>query len=160
MAGTLTPARTADRLCDLSSDARTAVLLDAAGALAGSSESDSGRAQALADLARELFETVDRATRDWEAEPAEQVEVQVSGGAVFASRTPRWTLAVVTRRAALSSLVLWDLRAVLAELEGGAPIRRATAADAGQPGAASEEEAASDLPLPEMGHDSEDGDRR
>ncbi len=160
MAGTLTPARTGDRLCELSSDARAAVLLDAAGALAGSSETDSGRARALADLARELFETVDRATRDWETEPAEQVEVQVPGGAVFASRTPRWTLAVVARRSALSSLMLYDLRAVLGELEGGPTIRRATAADAGQPGPATEEEAASDLPVPELGHDAEDGDGR
>ena len=160
MAGTLTPARTGDRLCELSSDARAAVLLDAAGALAGSSEPEPGRARALADLARELFETVDRATRDWEAEPAEQVEVQVTGGAVFASRTPRWTLAVVARRGALSSLMLYDLRAVLGELEGGPPIRRATAADAGEHGPVTEEEAAGDLPIPELGRDAEDGERR
>jgi hypothetical protein len=44
---------------------------------------------------------------------------------VFVSRTPRWTLAVVARRSALSSLMLMDLRAVLAELEGDASIRRA-----------------------------------
>ena len=162
MAGTLTPARTGDRLCELSSDARAAVLLDAAGVLVGSSEADSARARGLADLARELFETVDRATRDWDAEPAEQVEVQVPGGAVFASRTPRWTLAVVARRSALSSLMLYDLRAVLGELEGGPQIRRATAADAGQPGPVTEEEAASDLPVPELGHDTDAdaGDRR
>src|ERR671923_109960 len=106
MAGTLTPERTAARLCELSSDARAAVLLDAAGALAGSSDLDPERAWKLGDLARELFETVDRATRDWDAEPAEQVEVQLPGGAAFASRTPRWTLAVVARRGALSSLML------------------------------------------------------
>ena len=56
------------------------------------------------------------------------------GGAVFASRTPRWTLAVVARRAALSSLMLWDLRAVLGELEGGPPIRRSTSAEEGAAG--------------------------
>ena len=61
--------------------------------------------------------------------PPEQVEVQVDGGTcVYASRTPRWTLAVVARRNALSSLMLMDLRAVLGELEGGPPIRRATPA--------------------------------
>ena len=62
--------------------------------------------------------------------PPEQVEIQVDGGTVYGSRTPRWTLAVVARRAALSSLMLMDLRAVLGELEGGAPIRRSTAAAA------------------------------
>jgi hypothetical protein len=153
MAGTLTPDRTAARLCQLSSDARAAVLLDAAGALAGSSNLDPERARKLGDLARELFDTVDRATRDWDADPAEQVEVQVPGGAAFASRTPRWTLAVVARRGALASLMLYDLRAVLGELEGGPAIRVATAAEEGARERASEEEAASELPLPELGRD-------
>jgi hypothetical protein len=162
MAATLTPERTAARLCELSSDARAAVLLNAAGALAGASDEDHERARALGDLARELCETVDRATRDWDVDPAEQVEVQVAGGAVFASRTPRWTLAVVARRGALSSLMLYDLRAVLGELDGGPPIRRATAVDQdgeargtekGAPGdgTATEETAAGELPLPELG---------
>ena len=139
----------------MSGDARAAVLLDAAGSLAGSSETDPVRARALGELARDLFETVDRATRDWEVDPPEQVEAQVAGGAVFASRTPRWTLAVVARRAALSSLMLCDLRAVLGELEGGPPIRRSTAADAGaeSDAPASEEEAAGGSPVPELGRD-------
>ena len=114
-----TPESAPERLCELNSDARAAVLLDAAGALAGCTDFDRTRAGQMADLARELFEAVDSAALE---EPAEQVEAQVPGGAVFASRTPRWTLAVVARRAALSSLMLYDLRAVLSELEGGPPI--------------------------------------
>ena len=115
----VSPERTPERLCELNTDALAAVLLDAAGALAGCTEPDRERAERMAGLARELFHAVDSAALP---EPAEQVETQVPGGAVFASRTPRWTLAVVARRAALSSLMLYDLRAVLAELEGGAPI--------------------------------------
>jgi len=160
MAGTLTPERTAARLCELSSDARAAVLLDAAGAMVGFSDTDKERAHGLGDLTRQLLETVDRATRDWNAEPAEQIEVQVSGGAVFASRTPRWTLAVVARRAALASLMLYDLRAVLGELEGGPPIRRSTSAAEGAPGPATEEAAASESPVPELGHGAESEDSR
>jgi hypothetical protein len=118
-AAELTPERTPERLCELSSDARAAVLLDAAGALAGCTDPDRERAERMGALARELFEAVDSAAA---SAPAEQVEAQVPGGAVFASRTPRWTLAVVARRAALSSLMLYDLRAVLGELEGGTPI--------------------------------------
>jgi hypothetical protein len=113
------PERAAERLCELNTDARAAVLLDAAGALAGCTDSDRDRAERMADMARRLFEAVDSAPAP---EPAEQVEAQVPGGAVFASRTPRWTLAVVARRAALSSLMLYDLRSVLGELEGGPPI--------------------------------------
>jgi hypothetical protein len=108
-----------ERLCDLNSDALAAVLLDAAGALSGCTEDDRDQAEQMANLTRQLFRAVDSASL---AEPAEQVEAQVPGGAVFASRTPRWTLAVVARRNALSSLMLYDLRAVLEELEGGRPI--------------------------------------
>ena len=118
-ADALTPERTPDRLCELSSDARAAVLLDAAGSLAGASEAEPARAEKLAALTRELVEAVDSSAA---TEPAAQIEAQVPGGAVFASRTPRWTLAVVARRAALASLMLYDLRSVLAELEGGPPI--------------------------------------
>ena len=120
MAGSQPPERVPARLCELSTDAREAVLLDAAGALAGSTIGDRARAEEFARLARELFEAVDSAGTP--GDPAEQVVAQVPGGAVFASRTSRWTLAVVARRAALASLMLYDLRATLGELEGGPPI--------------------------------------
>ena len=87
MAGSQPPERVPARLCELSTDAREAVLLDAAGALAGSTMEDRAQAEAFAELARELFEAVDLAGAP--GDPAEQVEAQVSGGAVFASRTPR-----------------------------------------------------------------------
>ncbi len=157
MAGTLTPERTAERLCELSADARAAVLLDAAGAPASVHGVPQDASGELAELARSLFDAVDRAYRDIPGGPPEQVEAQVEGGAVFASRTPRWTLAVVARRAALSSLMLMDLRAVLGELEGGAPIRRSVAAaEPGEPGPASEEAAAGESPVPELGQESEE----
>ena len=142
VADTLTPEGAAERLRGLSADVRAAVLLDAAGSLRGASDDEHDDAQALGELARKLFEEVDRATRDWDTEPPEQVEVQIPGGAVFASRTPRWTLAAVARRGALSSLLLYDLRAVLGELEGGPPIRRS----ASVPVTGGE-----DLPMPELG---------
>jgi predicted regulator of Ras-like GTPase activity (Roadblock/LC7/MglB family) len=151
MADTLTPARAAERLRGLSADVRGAVLLDAAGSLAGASDDDHTGARQLAELARRLFEEVDRATRDWDTEPPEQVEVQTPGGAVFASRTPRWTLAAVAKRGALSSLMLYDLRAVLGELEGGPAIRRSVSAEERAAGPATEEQAAEELPMPELG---------
>ena len=128
MAGTLTPERTAARLCELSADARAAVLVDAAGSVAGAGELDPERGRTLAELVTKLFEAVDRAPRPDGVDPPEQVEAQVEGGSVYASRTPRWTLAVVARRSALSSLMLLDLRSVLAELEGAPPIRTSVSA--------------------------------
>jgi hypothetical protein len=155
MADALTPEHAAERLCELSADVRAAVLLDAAGSLAGAGDEAGGtgrdEARALGELARQLFEEVDRATRDWDTEPPEQVEVQVPGGAVFASRTPRWTLAAVAKRGALSSLMLYDLKALLGELEGGAPIRRSRSAEEPAAGPATEEFAAEELPMPELG---------
>jgi hypothetical protein len=151
MADMLTPERAAERLCELSADVRAAVLLDAAGSLASACDEVGGQPRALGELARRLFEEVDRATRDWDTEPPEQVEVQVPGGAVFASRTPRWTLAAVAKRGALSSLMLHDLRALLGELEGGPPIRRSTSVEDSASGPATEEHAAEELPMPELG---------
>ena len=150
MAGTLTPERTAQRLCELSADARAAVLLDAAGAPAGfHGVTDSGSGD-LAQLARTIFDAVDRAHVP--GGPPEQVEIQVDGGTVYGSRTPRWMLAVVARRAALSSLMLMDLHAVLGELEDGAQIRRSTpAASADVRADATEEAAAGESPVPELG---------
>jgi hypothetical protein len=156
MAGTLTPERTAERLCELSADARAAVLLDAAGSPAGSYGVPQRGSRELAELARELFEGVDRAHRDMPGGPPEQVEAQVEGGSVYATRTPRWTLAVVARRAALSSLMLMDLRAVMGDLEEGRPVRRRTAAEAdAAAGEVSEEAAASESPIPELGQEPE-----
>jgi predicted regulator of Ras-like GTPase activity (Roadblock/LC7/MglB family) len=152
MAGTPTPEAAARRLCELSADARAAVLLDAAGAPIASHGVTDGRSGDLAQLARTLFETVDRAHRDMPGGPPEQAEVQVDGGTVYASRTPRWTLAAVARRSALSSLMLMDLRAVLAELDGGTPIRRAT--PAAEPAAAQDADpqaVVGESPVPELG---------
>jgi hypothetical protein len=110
----LTPADVPARLCGLAADARAAVLLDERGEAVGCSDPDEDRASELAGLARELLGAVDAAAAD---ERPEEVEAQVTGGALYAVRRSRWTLVAVTRRSALSSLMRYDLRAVLAELE-------------------------------------------
>ena len=157
MVDTLTPERTAAHLCELSADARAAVLLDAAGSLAGASDDDPARARALGELARELFEAVDKATRGLGGRAA-----PAGGGAGARRRRVRLAHAALDARrcgppAALSSLMLWDLRALLGELEGAPPIRRARAADEAARGPATDEQAAGELPLPELGGD--DGER-
>jgi hypothetical protein len=105
------PAAVPQRLVELSTDARAAVLLDASGepAVAGSDT----REQELVEGARELMRAVDRAAD----EPPAEVEAQVVGGSIFAVRGPRWTLVAVARRSALASLMLYDMRALLGGLE-------------------------------------------
>jgi hypothetical protein len=101
------------RLVDTSPDVHAAVLVDAAGGLLASSDPDPERSRELADLTRQLVSQADHAS----AEPVEQIEVQVAGGSAYAVRSARHVLACVTRRGALSSLVLYDLRHALLDLE-------------------------------------------
>jgi hypothetical protein len=141
----LTPDEVPARLVEMSPDVRAAVLLDAAGAPVAQTEGDTR----LAELAAGLFPAADKGAPGG---PPQQLEVQVAGGAVYASRTPRWTLVAVARRQALSSLMLFDLDSMLDWLEGGPPIRRAKAAE--EPpaqGPDTDEAAAAELPLPELG---------
>ena len=104
------------RLVETSADVRCAVLVDSAGNLVAASDEDRARARRLAELARELIEAADAVA----PEPTEQIEARVEGGAVFAVRTPRHTLACVARRLALPAPVLYDLRQAMAELERAA----------------------------------------
>jgi hypothetical protein len=111
------PQEVAQRACELARDARAAVVLDGDGELAGSSESDEERSQALGELAGELVEAMDAAAP---GEEPEQLEAQVAGGAVYLVRRAGWTIAAVARRRALSSLMFYDLRSLLSGLEKAA----------------------------------------
>lgn len=62
----------------------------------------------LAELAGQLLDRAGTA----------QVEVSTGAGIVYVLRSGRWTLAVVTGRFALSSLVFFDMRRALEELDG------------------------------------------
>ena len=86
------------------------VLLDGNGESAGLA----GGPPELAEGARELIAAADRAAP---AGPPEELEVQFPRGAVYAVRQAPWTLAAVAARGSLSSLVRWDMRAVLSELD-------------------------------------------
>lgn len=115
MAGpALTPALALEYLAELSTDIRAGVLLDAGGGLAASWEGDDERGERVRELVTELLERVDAA--DGGGEPPEQVEVSTGAGGVFCVRNPDWTVAVVTGRYALSSLMFYDLRKVLEDL--------------------------------------------
>ena len=109
----LTPELALAYLQELSTDIRAAVLLDGRGELAASSEEDPERSERIRELVLDLLARVDEAA----AEPPPQLEVSTGEGAVFCVRRPEWTLAAVTGRFALSSLMFYDLRSVLDDLE-------------------------------------------
>ena len=114
MAGpALTPALALEYLAELSTDIRAGVLLDSAGELAASWQDDDERGARVRELAVELLEHVDAAAA---GEPPEQVEVSTGTGGVFCVRREGWTIAVVTGRYALPSLMFLDLRKLLEDL--------------------------------------------
>jgi hypothetical protein len=109
---TLTPELALRYLDELSTDIRAAVLLDSGGALAAASEGAQG--EKLRERTLRLMSQADAAA------PFEggvtQVEASTVGGSVFAVRGDGWTIAVVTGRFALPSLMFYDLRTVLGDL--------------------------------------------
>ncbi len=111
----LTPELALGHLGELSGDVRAAVLLDANGELAAGDPEKRGTADELRELVLELLATADAADEKAVAE----IEVTGPTGAVFVVRGRRFTLAVVTDRFALSSLIRYDLRRVLADLDRG-----------------------------------------
>jgi hypothetical protein len=109
----LTPALALDFLAELSTDIRAGVLLDADGALAASWQGDDEKGERVRELVTDLIERVDGSAGS--SKPA-QVEVSTPGGFVFCVREGGWTIAVVTGRYVLSSLMLYDLRRVAEDL--------------------------------------------
>ena len=101
MTTALTPELALTRLGEFQRSVREAVVLDGDGRrLAGS--------PAIAEPARQLLEHMHAA----------EIEVGTGRGVVYAARTPRHAIAAVTTRGVLPALMLFDLRMLLAELEG------------------------------------------
>ena len=112
----LTPELALAYLGELSTDIRAAAVLDEAGALAAHSGFDEAGSEQVRDLVTGLFDHA--ATAAAGAPPPKQVEVALPEGSVYAVREHGWTLAVVTGRFALSSLMFYDLRMVARDLAG------------------------------------------
>lgn len=102
----------ARRLADSSTDVLAAVVLDAAGGLVEAAGVESQRARELGELARRLVERADAAGD----RPVEQIEVQTTGGSVYAVRDASHEIVCVTRRGALPALVLYDIHDALRKL--------------------------------------------
>jgi hypothetical protein len=110
----LTPDLALEYLSELSTDIRAGVLLDSRGELAAAWDGDAERGARVHELVTELLAHVDAAAGD--GEPPEQVEVSTGTGGVFCVRREGWTIAVVTGRYALSSLMFLDLSKLLEDL--------------------------------------------
>jgi hypothetical protein len=97
----VSPEKALDQLKAMSPEVRDGVVLGADGRrLAGS--------RALAGPARELLDRADDAS---------EVEVATGRGSVYAARAGRRAIAVVAARSALPSVMLYDLRMTLRDLD-------------------------------------------
>jgi hypothetical protein len=112
-AAALTPELALSYLGELSTDIKASVIASADGRTVATSRSGE-QGDRLRDLTQQLFERADAA----DSQVVTQVEVSTGDGGVFAVRDERWTIGVVTGRFALSSLMFYDLRRVLGDLEG------------------------------------------
>ncbi len=99
-------------LTEMSPDLRGGVILDADGVVLAAS----GRPERWRDDAATLLAAADKAGE----EPIEQLHIAGEQGEVFAVRQSGLVALAVTDRFALSSLLLFDMRAILRDLaEGG-----------------------------------------
>jgi hypothetical protein len=109
----LTPELALQYLGELSTDIKASLVVSADGRTAAASRPGEP-GDRLRDLTEELFARADVA----DDQAVTQVEISTGVGSVYAVRDERWTIGVVTGRFALSSLMFYDLRRVLGDLEG------------------------------------------
>jgi len=109
----LTPELALEYLGQLSTDIKASVVVSADARTAATSRPGEP-GDRLRELTQELFERADAA----DDQVVTQIEVSTGDGGVYAVRDERWTVGVVTGRFALSSLMFYDLRTVLSDLEG------------------------------------------
>jgi len=120
-------------LTEISSQIRTAVVLDAKGALAGSTIEDEGRAGDLARAARELLAAADAVKAD--LVPLTQLEAATAEGNVFVVRDQKASIAATTAPNPTVGLVFYDLKSALRDVKPKPPAskRKAGAAKKEEP---------------------------
>jgi len=118
-----------ERLRDISSQVRTAVIFERGGKVVGSTLADEERAKGIAEEAEKLL-----ADAEQQREPTDgggefaQLEVALQGGSVFVVRDGERLIAATTPPEPTVGLVFYDLKSCLRELETpAAPKKRAPA---------------------------------
>jgi predicted regulator of Ras-like GTPase activity (Roadblock/LC7/MglB family) len=114
----MTPDLALAYLGELSTDIRAAVVLDKQSSVAARSGFDDSGDDRLKELVVDLFAHAASATSAAGDPDPDQIEIALPEGYVYALRVHGWTLAVVTGRFALSSLMFFDLRMVARDLAG------------------------------------------
>ena len=119
-----------DRLREISSQVRTAVIFERGGNVIGSTLGDEQRAREVAQEAEQLLTEAERRRGDGEAaEEFAQLEVALRGGSVFVVRHGERLIAATTPPEPTVGLVFYDLKSCLRDLaaEEAEPAKTRTA---------------------------------
>ena len=127
MAGPMDAQQALADLTEISSQVRTAVLVDAGGGLIASTDPDERRAGELAEACRHLLAAAEEASGGGDRRLT-QLEAATRDGSVFIVREGDRVIAATTGPAPTVGLVFYDLktclRAVDASGDGGGPKKR------------------------------------
>lgn len=104
-----------ERLRDISSQVRNAVVFDRSGKVLGSTLGNDGRAEEVAREAQELLSAAE--ARGGGSADFAQLEVAVHGGSVFVVRDAERLVAATTAPEPTVGLVFYDLKSCLRELD-------------------------------------------
>ncbi len=110
-----------EELVKLSGQVERAVVVDANGAVLGSTEDDAAEAQRLADAAGRALAVGGELHASTEAV---RVEIELAEGGLFALREGGRTIAATTAPGATAGLVVYDLRTCLERIDAPKPRRR------------------------------------
>jgi predicted regulator of Ras-like GTPase activity (Roadblock/LC7/MglB family) len=117
-----------DRLSEISSQVRAAVIFERGGKMAGSTLGDEERARTLAREAEELLAQAERRRGDLtETREFAQLEVALQGGSVFVVRHGDRLIAATTAPEPTVGLVFYDLKSCLRDLDEAPARKRAPA---------------------------------
>jgi predicted regulator of Ras-like GTPase activity (Roadblock/LC7/MglB family) len=118
-----------ERLRDISSQVRAAVIFDRGGKVLGSTLADEGRAKEVATEAEGLLAAAEQRGEPSAKPEFAQLEVALQGGSVFVVRDGKHVIAATTPPEPTVGLVFYDLKSALRELAGppSAPKKRAPA---------------------------------
>lgn len=115
-----------ERLRDISSQVRSAVVFDGGGNVLGSTIGDSERAESVAREASELLAEAERHKHAEGSPEFAQLEVALQAGSVFVVRHDERAIAATTPPEPTVGLVFYDLKSCLRELEEPAPAAEKT----------------------------------
>jgi predicted regulator of Ras-like GTPase activity (Roadblock/LC7/MglB family) len=113
-----------ERLREISSQVRTAVIFERAGKVVGSTLADEERAKQVAEEAEALLGEAEQLRDSADAGEFAQLEVALRAGSVFVVRHGERLIAATTPPEPTVGLVFYDLKSCLRELETPAPKKR------------------------------------